>query len=92
MKSRRNKTLTDEQAAVWAAIIGVKKKKQREPKKQLTFADLPPTPVEKYMDNCLWWIKEYKEGRATQERAKKAARALIEHCNTIIKETTLNNL
>lgn len=81
--------MTDEQAATWASIVGVEVKN---PKKQKPIAKWndSPTPVEKYMEHCLFWIKEYKEGNCTQEKAKSAARSMIEHCRTIINEPELN--
>ena len=85
MKTRRNKILTPEQKATWDSIVGVKKRERKKPTPQARW-DYPPTPSEQYMKNWLFCIEEYKAGRTTQERAKKAARHLIEHCNTIINE------
>lgn len=86
---RQVKTITKEQQQYRDSIVPPKRKVY---KKRIVSVIIPePTTRETYMGNCLFWIKEFFDGRyADRARTKRCALSLKEYCEEIIRE--LNSL
>ncbi len=82
MKSRALNR-TPEQIEYWNTILKVKQKSL----KYNTVIQTKKTSRKEYMENCLFWINEFFEGRSCAERASKAAVHLKHYCDEIIKLT-----
>lgn len=79
--------LTDEQKIFVAKILTRSRSNMVKPVKKKKIKIFTPEPppykndIEKYeyyINNCMWWLNEYKEGRCDKERATLCFNSLID--------------
>lgn len=83
MKNRDGKILRQDQVAYRNSIL-----RENLKDKQVKIKSVYVPPVidpEQYLDNCIFWVKEYREGRTTRERYSKVIESMKQHCETILK-------
>lgn len=80
---KRTKEITEDQKKYRDSIL----QKKRTYRKRATEIYLPePMTRERYMNNCLYWIRLYYERKGDKESAKKAVFYLRQYCDEIIRE------
>jgi hypothetical protein len=47
---------------------------------------LPPTTTQEYINNCIYWIKEYEAGNVDIEKCLSASNNLSAHLHKLIAE------
>jgi len=83
---------TPEQQSFVDGILGAKAKKPRKKRaknKRHEYVDpvLSMTQEEKYLyyiNNCIWWVNEYKEGRSNLKKLQEVSAALYQQTTKLL--------
>lgn len=87
---KRNYEITPEQQEFRNKILGKKVIPKKTKKKEPSFFDRQLTTYD-YIDNCVFWLKQYRDGLTTKERVLKSIQYLKGNCDKLIQEIQSKN-